>query len=119
MNVGWGKKETQFHGTEGKEARARQAERGHLSPQDKGRVRVVWRGDGQMLAVSYVTAGQEPVRNVFVAYPFAQCWGICEYFFRIRGSVNLNYGCGRQMNHGYYLVIFVATGNKILSNTRR
>jgi elongator complex protein 1 len=67
MNVGWGKKETQFHGTEGKEARARQQERGHLSPQDEGRVRVVWRGDGQMLAVSYVTAGQEPVRNVFVA----------------------------------------------------
>jgi elongator complex protein 1 len=67
MNVGWGKKETQFHGTEGKEARARQQERGHLSPQDEGRVRVVWRGDGQMLAVSYVTAGQEPVRNVLVA----------------------------------------------------
>jgi len=76
MNVGWGKKETQFHGTEGKEARARQAERGHLSPQDEGRVRVVWRGDGQMLAVSYVTAGQEPVRNVFVAY--RTCFGLCD-----------------------------------------
>ena len=67
MNVGWGKKETQFHGTEGKEARARQAERGHLSAQDDGRVRVVWRGDGQMLAVSYVTAGDEPVRNLVLS----------------------------------------------------
>jgi elongator complex protein 1 len=62
--VGWGKKETQFHGTEGKAARVRAAERGTLSPWDDGRVRVVWRGDGQMLAVSYVTSGEEPVRNV-------------------------------------------------------
>ena len=101
MNVGWGKKETQFHGTEGKEARARQQERGHLSPQDEGRVRVVWRGDGQMLAVSYVTAGQEPVRNVFVAYLPALAFVICKYFFRIRGSVILNYGygLGRLINH--------------------
>ena len=67
VNVGWGKKETQFHGTEGKEAaRARAIERGTLSSADDGRVRVVWRGDGQMLAVSYVTTsgGDEPVRDV-------------------------------------------------------
>jgi hypothetical protein len=86
MNVGWGKKETQFHGTEGKEARARQAERGHLSPQDEGRVRVVWRGDGQMLAVSYVTAGEEPVRNVFVAYGTNLLW----LLFSVGGSVNIS-----------------------------
>ena len=34
VNLGWGKKETQFHGTEGKEARANKSERGDLTESD-------------------------------------------------------------------------------------
>uniref|UniRef100_A0A8B9TK49 Elongator complex protein 1 n=1 Tax=Anas platyrhynchos TaxID=8839 RepID=A0A8B9TK49_ANAPL len=48
--LGWGKKETQFHGSEGKQA-------AHLSPTstwDDSRPRVTWRGDGQFVAVSAV-----------------------------------------------------------------
>uniref|UniRef100_A0A8C3T4M0 Elongator complex protein 1 n=1 Tax=Chelydra serpentina TaxID=8475 RepID=A0A8C3T4M0_CHESE len=50
ITVGWGKKETQFHGSEGKQA-------AHLppaSPSDDGRPRVTWRGDGQFVAVSAI-----------------------------------------------------------------
>uniref|UniRef100_A0A8C3Y2M2 Elongator complex protein 1 n=1 Tax=Catharus ustulatus TaxID=91951 RepID=A0A8C3Y2M2_CATUS len=45
--LGWGKKETQFHGSEGKQA-------AHPSAWDDGRPRVTWRGDGQFVAVSAV-----------------------------------------------------------------
>ena len=34
INVGWGKKETQFHGSEGKEARVVRAERGEVMEGD-------------------------------------------------------------------------------------
>uniref|UniRef100_A0A673WPJ1 Elongator complex protein 1 n=1 Tax=Salmo trutta TaxID=8032 RepID=A0A673WPJ1_SALTR len=48
ITVGWGKKETQFHGSEGKHA---------VQPAmswDDRRPRVTWRGDGQLFAVSSV-----------------------------------------------------------------
>ena len=40
INVGWGKKETQFHGSEGKEARVVRAERGEVMEGDDRAVRV-------------------------------------------------------------------------------
>uniref|UniRef100_A0A8D0GW18 Elongator complex protein 1 n=1 Tax=Sphenodon punctatus TaxID=8508 RepID=A0A8D0GW18_SPHPU len=49
VTVGWGKKETQFHGSEGKQAASQPA-----SPWDDRRPRVTWRGDGQYFAVSAV-----------------------------------------------------------------
>nr|XP_021392787.1 elongator complex protein 1 isoform X2 [Lonchura striata domestica] len=53
--LGWGKKETQFHGSEGKEAAHRkQTEVLPASAWDDGRPRVTWRGDGQFVAVSAV-----------------------------------------------------------------
>ncbi|KAI1239808.1 hypothetical protein IHE44_0011242 [Lamprotornis superbus] len=53
--LGWGKKETQFHGSEGKEAAHRkQTEVLPTSAWDDGRPRVTWRGDGQFVAVSAV-----------------------------------------------------------------
>ncbi|XP_053787286.1 elongator complex protein 1 isoform X2 [Vidua chalybeata] len=53
--LGWGKKETQFHGSEGKQAAHRkQTEVLPASAWDDGRPRVTWRGDGQFLAVSAV-----------------------------------------------------------------
>nr|DBA28623.1 TPA: hypothetical protein GDO54_008951 [Pyxicephalus adspersus] len=55
ITVGWGKKETQFHGSEGKQA----AQRKVLSvqpalPWDDQKARITWRGDGQLFAVSTV-----------------------------------------------------------------
>ncbi|XP_067172655.1 elongator complex protein 1 isoform X4 [Apteryx mantelli] len=53
--LGWGKKETQFHGSEGKQAAHRkQTEVPPASAWDDGRPRVTWRGDGQFVAVSAV-----------------------------------------------------------------
>lgn len=58
VNVGWGAKETQFHGTEGKAAR-------HIKPNqgvvldaahvDRS-VSIAWRGDSELFAVSFVAA---------------------------------------------------------------
>ncbi|KAG8900398.1 hypothetical protein FRC01_010153, partial [Tulasnella sp. 417] len=58
VNVGWGSKETQFHGSLGKGAAAASSEqtaaaaRGGSSPDDDGRARVSWRGDGAFFVVS-------------------------------------------------------------------
>ncbi|NWI51091.1 ELP1 protein, partial [Calyptomena viridis] len=53
--LGWGKKETQFHGSEGKQAaRHKQMEVLPTSAWDDGWPRVTWRGDGQFVAVSAV-----------------------------------------------------------------
>ncbi|XP_012374284.1 elongator complex protein 1 isoform X2 [Dasypus novemcinctus] len=51
VTVGWGKKETQFHGSEGRQALFQ-----HESalPWDDHRPQVTWRGDGQFFAVSAV-----------------------------------------------------------------
>uniref|UniRef100_A0A8C6KNG3 Elongator complex protein 1 n=1 Tax=Nothobranchius furzeri TaxID=105023 RepID=A0A8C6KNG3_NOTFU len=48
ITVGWGKKETQFHGSEGKQA-AQPA-----VAWDDRRPRVTWRGDGQLFAISAI-----------------------------------------------------------------
>lgn len=55
ITVGWGKKETQFHGSEGKQAAQRKIQ--EVQPAvswDDRRPRVTWRGDGQLFAVSAV-----------------------------------------------------------------
>ncbi|KAG7217850.1 hypothetical protein INR49_031498 [Caranx melampygus] len=62
ITVGWGKKETQFHGSEGKQAAQRKIQvmirtqkRGAAAAAwDDRRPRVTWRGDGQLFAVSAV-----------------------------------------------------------------
>ena len=66
MNAGWGKKETQFHGSEGKDARIVKIETVEVTSSDDQRVRLNWRGDGEMLVVSYVTPGENPVRRLRV-----------------------------------------------------
>ncbi|XP_036407119.1 elongator complex protein 1 [Megalops cyprinoides] len=55
ITVGWGKKETQFHGSEGKQAAQRKTT--EVQPAmawDDRRPRITWRGDGQFFAVSSV-----------------------------------------------------------------
>ncbi|XP_019309815.2 elongator complex protein 1 isoform X1 [Panthera pardus] len=54
ITVGWGRKETQFHGSEGRQA-AFQVQMYELAlPWDDHRPQVTWRGDGQFFAVSVV-----------------------------------------------------------------
>lgn len=56
INVGWGKKETQFHGTEGKAAAQKKQEEisvDNVNELDES-VSIVWRGDDEYFAVSYV-----------------------------------------------------------------
>lgn len=58
VNVGWGSKATQFHGSlgkeEAKEAIDETTTRVALSPDDDGRARVSWRGDAAFFVISSV-----------------------------------------------------------------
>ncbi|XP_077387627.1 elongator complex protein 1 [Festucalex cinctus] len=65
ITVGWGKKETQFHGSEGKQAAQRKVQDVKPAAEwDDRRPRVTWRGDGQLFAVSAVcpSTGARKVR---------------------------------------------------------
>ncbi|XP_020664637.3 elongator complex protein 1 isoform X1 [Pogona vitticeps] len=58
ITIGWGKKETQFHGSEGKQAaHTKLLEVSPALPWDDRRPRITWRGDGQYLSVSAVCPG--------------------------------------------------------------
>ena len=63
-SVGWGSKETQFHGTAGKEAAQQKVDvsKFSTSAHDDMRPRVSWRGDGTFFTVSDV----DPSRNARV-----------------------------------------------------
>nr|XP_015807305.2 elongator complex protein 1 isoform X2 [Nothobranchius furzeri] len=55
ITVGWGKKETQFHGSEGKQAARRKVQEAQPAVAwDDRRPRVTWRGDGQLFAISAI-----------------------------------------------------------------
>nr|CAD7393378.1 unnamed protein product [Timema cristinae] len=63
ITVGWGKKETQFHGSEGKAARfVTQDVNNPNSNKDDGIALISWRGDGLLFAVSVVS--KENVRYI-------------------------------------------------------
>lgn len=56
INVGWGKKETQFHGTEGKQAAHKKTETVETDTKeefDQQKTSIVWRGDDELFAVSF------------------------------------------------------------------
>jgi elongator complex protein 1 len=54
VSVGWGKKETQFHGRAGKQAAQQTGEKGTLTSDDDFLPRITWRGDGDYFAISAV-----------------------------------------------------------------
>ncbi|XP_053318021.1 elongator complex protein 1 [Spea bombifrons] len=56
ITLGWGKKETQFHGSEGKQAALKHKimEVSPSLPWDDKKPRITWRGDGQFFAVSSI-----------------------------------------------------------------
>ncbi len=56
INVGWGSKQTQFHGSLGKSAATAPAKTKHtVSPDDDRIPRISWRGDGAFFSVSSVS----------------------------------------------------------------
>ncbi|RUP46126.1 hypothetical protein BC936DRAFT_147332 [Jimgerdemannia flammicorona] len=66
VNVGWGRKETQFHGSEGKQAAQEKVDVQNMnfSEDDDYLPRVTWRGDGSLFACSAVdrTKGRRVIR---------------------------------------------------------
>lgn len=63
VNVGWGSKQTQFHGSLGKaaaNATPQSLDTIGSSPDDDGCVRIAWRGDGAYFAVSSL---EEPLQS--------------------------------------------------------
>ncbi len=65
VNVGWGKKETQFQGSLGKAAAtARDSGKNYRSEHDDSSVRVTWRDDGELFAVSYLPHERSCPRTV-------------------------------------------------------
>ncbi|XP_053611863.1 elongator complex protein 1 [Plodia interpunctella] len=58
ITVGWGKKETQFHGSEGKQAAIAKVEVSpDLNIQSESCVKITWRGDGRLYAVGFSNNG--------------------------------------------------------------
>ncbi|TFK88053.1 IkappaB kinase complex IKAP component [Polyporus arcularius HHB13444] len=61
INVGWGAKHTQFHGSLGKAAATSTVSAAAIgaSPDDDGHVRISWRGDGAYFTVSVLEGANE------------------------------------------------------------
>lgn len=69
VNVGWGKKETQFQGKRAKALRdptmPEYVDEGTLSACDDGRVTISWRGDGAYVAVNTIESHHRRMIRVF------------------------------------------------------
>ncbi|KAK6535140.1 hypothetical protein TWF694_001618 [Orbilia ellipsospora] len=69
VNVGWGKKETQFKGKRVAALRdptmPEKVDDGKLSVSDTGHARLSWRGDGKYVALSTIQSGKRRVIRVF------------------------------------------------------
>ncbi|XP_014368772.2 elongator complex protein 1 [Papilio machaon] len=57
ITVGWGKKETQFHGSVGKQAAKQKLEFSDENESTDSRVKITWRGDGNLFAVGFAMNG--------------------------------------------------------------
>ncbi|CAH8592942.1 unnamed protein product [Schistosoma haematobium] len=67
VSLGWGKKETQFHGSEGKEAAlAKPTVPVSNTQYDDGRFEIAWRDDGLYFAVSWIDPLTENRRRIRV-----------------------------------------------------
>ncbi|PNS13996.1 Elongator complex protein 1 [Sphaceloma murrayae] len=69
VSVGWGKKETQFHGKRAKALRdptvPEHVDEGVLSDHDGGETTITWRGDGAYAAISTVEEGKRRMIRVY------------------------------------------------------
>ncbi|XP_053669456.1 elongator complex protein 1 [Anopheles marshallii] len=88
MSVGWGKKETQFHGSEGKAAATanksipkNDATTGQENEQLDDSVNISWRADGEYFAVSYLAPFGQRAFKVFnkegaLQFTSEKCYGL-------------------------------------------
>ncbi|XP_050068179.1 elongator complex protein 1 [Anopheles maculipalpis] len=85
MSVGWGKKETQFHGSEGKAAAKKPTPSEETAPEDERKpdssVSISWRADGEYFAVSYLAPFGHRAFKVFnkegaLQYTSEKCNGL-------------------------------------------
>lgn len=74
ITVGWGKKETQFHGSQGKAAaKAKDVIVGRTTNDDE-KPRITWRGDGTMFAASFIRDNRQArLFKVFNREGILQC----------------------------------------------
>ncbi len=63
VSVGWGSKETQFHGSLGKDARSKKKIESTLADWDDKETRVVWRADGLFFAINAVEPSLGSFKN--------------------------------------------------------
>lgn len=78
VNVGWGKKETQFHGSEGKSARTAAPTEGSKDIHDDKITQVSWRGDSSLFVVSFWSEiDKKREVKIFNQEGVLQCDGEC------------------------------------------
>lgn len=72
VDVGWGKRETQFQGKRAKAMRdptmPEHVDEGALSPNDQGEITITWRGDGQWVAINTIDTIEERKRRMIRVY---------------------------------------------------
>lgn len=88
VSVGWGRKETQFHGSAGKAAA--QAVKSVVMrpvPGDAGIPRIAWRGDGAFFAVSSAEAQASGARRIRVFDRLGGLQGVSEPEEQLEGSL--------------------------------
>ncbi len=68
VSVGWGSKETQFHGSEGKGARSKKEVQSALAEWDDKGTRIVWRADGLFFAVNAVDPSIGKILSKLIEY---------------------------------------------------
>ncbi|KAG0331419.1 hypothetical protein BG004_001669 [Podila humilis] len=116
VNVGWGKKETQFHGTEGKQAAQRKVDTSThtYSPDDDGHPRLSWRGDGTYFCCSYkdTSHGRRVVRvynREAILQTTSESVDMLEHGLSWRPSGNL-IASSQRLPHRHDIVFFEKNG---------
>jgi len=130
VNVGWGSKSTQFHGSLGKAAaQASAPQASTTSPDDDGSARISWRGDAQYFSVSIVenrkrvlriydrnaalqnTAEDAPGLEGSLAWrPNGGLIASTQRFGKIPGAPNEEWGLGKGKDGRHDVVFFERNG---------
>ncbi|KAF9164239.1 hypothetical protein DFQ26_001667 [Actinomortierella ambigua] len=116
VNVGWGKKETQFHGSEGKVAAQRKVDASTFtySPDDDQRPRLSWRGDGTYFSCSTMDSqyGRRVIRvynREAVLQNTSEAVDMLEHSLSWRPSGNL-IASSQRLPHRHDIVFFERNG---------
>ncbi|XP_077290540.1 elongator complex protein 1 [Arctopsyche grandis] len=114
MTVGWGKKETQFHGSEGKQAAKKKLEFDAQVAIQASTRNITWRGDGAYFAVGYVVNSQSYFkvfnREGILQYTSEKQPGLeCKFTWRPSGNL---IATTQVFPHKYVVAFFEKNGLK-------